>query len=41
VLDVRRRGHPLRGGLVPLSPCGGYVGEGGDVDDSVLCVGGG
>ena len=34
---VGRRGHSLRGGWSHSPP----VGEGGDVDDSVLCVGGG
>ena len=34
---VGRRGHSLRGGWSHSPP----VGEGGDVDDGVLCVGGG
>ena len=33
---IERRGHPLRGGWSHSPP----VGKGGNVDDSVLCVGG-
>ena len=36
-VGVGRLGHPFRGGWSHSPP----VGKGGDVDDSVLCVGGG
>ena len=37
VAGIGRLGHPLRGGWSHSPP----VGKGGDVDDSVLCAGGG